>query len=38
MMNFPEDERVSSAWMKLTITLMVAYATIVVMVGVAAFH
>jgi hypothetical protein len=35
MMNFPEDERVSSAWMKLTITLN---ATIVVMVGVAAFH
>jgi hypothetical protein len=38
MMNFPEDERVSSAWAKLTITLMVAYATIVVMVGAAILH
>jgi hypothetical protein len=35
MMNFVEEERVSSAWARLTITLMVAYATIV-MVGVVA--
>jgi hypothetical protein len=38
MMNFPEDDRVSSAWAKLTITLMVAYATVVVMVGMAILH